>query len=167
MARRLLFSSRTRRYDGGFGKQEMRNPEREVFLFRRRLGLAGVLVLVAFGGLSPTVTLNARVCETYPQVARACVEAGIAVEIVPVTLMGLIAPVTVVGATVFHTVDVLAGIGGRVPQGHRTADRPDVRVGREMAGTVRGDDVEDADDVEAVDDVIDDVAPAEALESVA
>ncbi|MEO8676860.1 MAG: penicillin-binding protein 2 [Casimicrobiaceae bacterium] len=29
----------------------MRNPEREVFLFRRRLGLAGVLVLVAFGGL--------------------------------------------------------------------------------------------------------------------
>ena len=51
MARRLLFSSRSRRYDGGFGKQEMRNPEREVFLFRRRLGLAGVLVLVAFGGL--------------------------------------------------------------------------------------------------------------------
>src|SRR6185369_13081835 len=33
-----------------------------------------------------------------------------AVEIVPVTLMGLIAPVTVVGATVFHTTDVLAGI---------------------------------------------------------
>ena len=51
MARRLLFRSRSRRYDGGFGKQEMRNPEREVFLFRRRLGLAGVLVLVAFGGL--------------------------------------------------------------------------------------------------------------------
>ena len=39
-----------------------------------------------------------------------CVEAGIPVEIVPVTLMGLIAPVTVVGATVFHTADVLAGI---------------------------------------------------------
>ncbi len=51
MARRLLFRSRSRRYDGGFGKQELRNPEREVFLFRRRLGLAGVLVLVAFGGL--------------------------------------------------------------------------------------------------------------------
>jgi trimethylamine--corrinoid protein Co-methyltransferase len=32
------------------------------------------------------------------------------VEIVPVTLMGLIAPVTTVGATVFHTADVLAGI---------------------------------------------------------
>ena len=39
-----------------------------------------------------------------------CVEAGIPVEIVPVTLMGLIAPVTLLGATVFHTIDVLAGI---------------------------------------------------------
>lgn len=39
-----------------------------------------------------------------------CVECGIPVEIVPVTLMGLIAPVTLVGATVFHTVDTLAGI---------------------------------------------------------
>jgi trimethylamine---corrinoid protein Co-methyltransferase len=39
-----------------------------------------------------------------------CVEAGIPVEIVPVTLMGLIAPVTIVGAAVFHTVDVLAGL---------------------------------------------------------
>jgi allantoinase len=26
--------------------------------------------------ISPTVTLNARVCETYPQVAQACVDAG-------------------------------------------------------------------------------------------
>jgi penicillin-binding protein 2 len=48
---RLLFSSRHRRRDSGFGAQELRNPEREVFLFRRRLGVAGVLVLVAFGGL--------------------------------------------------------------------------------------------------------------------
>jgi trimethylamine---corrinoid protein Co-methyltransferase len=39
-----------------------------------------------------------------------CVEAGIPIEIVPVTLMGLIAPVTLVGATVFHCADVLAGI---------------------------------------------------------
>lgn len=39
-----------------------------------------------------------------------CVEWGIPVEIVPVTLMGLIAPVSVVGATVFHVVDVLAGL---------------------------------------------------------
>src|SRR5262245_13186927 len=39
-----------------------------------------------------------------------CAEYGIPVEIVPVTLMGLIAPVTLVGATAFHTADVLAGI---------------------------------------------------------
>src|SRR5262245_55566882 len=39
-----------------------------------------------------------------------CVENGIPIEIVPVTLMGLIAPVTLLGATVFHTADVLAGI---------------------------------------------------------
>lgn len=39
-----------------------------------------------------------------------CVESGIPVEIVPVTLMGLIAPVTLVGATVSHCADVLAGL---------------------------------------------------------
>ncbi|HUM68285.1 MAG TPA: trimethylamine methyltransferase family protein, partial [Chloroflexota bacterium] len=39
-----------------------------------------------------------------------CVEWGIPIEIVPVTLMGLIAPVTLVGATVFHVADVLAGL---------------------------------------------------------
>jgi trimethylamine--corrinoid protein Co-methyltransferase len=39
-----------------------------------------------------------------------CVEAGIPIEIVPVTLMGLIAPVTLIGALVFHCVDVLAGL---------------------------------------------------------
>ena len=37
-----------------------------------------------------------------------CAEFGIPVEIVPVTLMGLIAPVTLVGATVMHVADVLA-----------------------------------------------------------
>ncbi len=39
-----------------------------------------------------------------------CVEWGIPVEIVPVTLMGLIAPVTLVGATVMHVADVLSGL---------------------------------------------------------
>jgi trimethylamine--corrinoid protein Co-methyltransferase len=39
-----------------------------------------------------------------------CVEWGIPIEVVPVTLMGLIAPVTLVEATVFHTADVLAGL---------------------------------------------------------
>ena len=57
-----------------------------------------------------TATGNFRYSEDSCQNLVDCVEAGIPVEIVPVTLMGLIAPVTVVGATVFHTVDVLAGI---------------------------------------------------------
>ncbi|MEM7347564.1 MAG: trimethylamine methyltransferase family protein, partial [Chloroflexota bacterium] len=39
-----------------------------------------------------------------------CIEWGIPLEIVPVTLMGLIAPVTAVGATVMHVADVLAGV---------------------------------------------------------
>ncbi|HJN50341.1 MAG: trimethylamine methyltransferase family protein [Pseudomonadales bacterium] len=39
-----------------------------------------------------------------------CIAAGIPIEFVPVTLMGLIAPVTLVGALVFHCVDVLTGI---------------------------------------------------------
>ena len=57
-----------------------------------------------------TATGNFRYSEDSCQNMIDCVEAGIAVEIVPVTLMGLIAPVTTVGATVFHTVDVLACI---------------------------------------------------------
>jgi len=57
-----------------------------------------------------TATGNFRYSEDSCQNMIDCVEAGVAVEIVPVTLMGLIAPVTIVGATIFHTVDVLAGI---------------------------------------------------------
>jgi trimethylamine---corrinoid protein Co-methyltransferase len=57
-----------------------------------------------------TATGNFRYSEDSCQNLLDCVDAGIPVEIVPVTLMGLIAPVTLVGATVFHTVDVLAGI---------------------------------------------------------
>ncbi len=57
-----------------------------------------------------TATGNFRYSEDSCQNLIDCVEAGVPVEIVPVTLMGLIAPVTTVGATVFHTADVLAGI---------------------------------------------------------
>jgi trimethylamine--corrinoid protein Co-methyltransferase len=57
-----------------------------------------------------TATGNFRYGEDSCQNLLDCVEAGIPVEIVPVTLMGLIAPVTLVGATVFHTADVLAGV---------------------------------------------------------
>jgi trimethylamine--corrinoid protein Co-methyltransferase len=39
-----------------------------------------------------------------------CVEAGIPIEIVPVTLMGLLAPVTTLGAASFHLADLLAGL---------------------------------------------------------
>lgn len=57
-----------------------------------------------------TATGNFRYGEDSCQNLLDCVEAGIAVEIVPVTLMGLIAPVTLVGALVFHCVDVLTGL---------------------------------------------------------
>jgi len=49
MARRLLF---TRRRDAtSFGSSELRNPERDLYLFRRRLSLVAALVFVAFCGL--------------------------------------------------------------------------------------------------------------------
>ena len=50
---RLLFHSRRRaRGDGPtLGSPELRNPEREVFLFRRRLSFAGAFVLLALLGL--------------------------------------------------------------------------------------------------------------------
>jgi trimethylamine--corrinoid protein Co-methyltransferase len=57
-----------------------------------------------------TASGNFRYSEDSCQNLIDCVEAGIPVEIVPVTLQGLIAPVTTVGATIFHTIDVLAGI---------------------------------------------------------
>ncbi|MEM8859409.1 MAG: trimethylamine methyltransferase family protein [Chloroflexota bacterium] len=57
-----------------------------------------------------TATGNFRYSEDSCQNLLDCVEYGSPLEIVPVTLMGLIAPVTLVGATVFHTVDVLAGL---------------------------------------------------------
>ena len=57
-----------------------------------------------------TATGNFRYGEDSCENLLECVEAGIPIEIVPVTLMGLIAPVSLVGALVFHAVDVLTGI---------------------------------------------------------
>ncbi|HLF88132.1 MAG TPA: trimethylamine methyltransferase family protein [Anaerolineales bacterium] len=57
-----------------------------------------------------TATGNFRYSEDSCQNLLDCVEAGIPVEIVPVTIMGLIAPVTLFRAAVFHVVDVLAGL---------------------------------------------------------
>jgi penicillin-binding protein 2 len=53
MRRRLLFTANRRGFGRhpGFGAPELRNPEREVFLFRRRLGIAAACVVVAFGCL--------------------------------------------------------------------------------------------------------------------
>src|SRR4030095_8894133 len=50
---RLLFRSdwRSRSDTVALGSPELRNPERELFLFRRRLSLAGVLVALALFGL--------------------------------------------------------------------------------------------------------------------
>ena len=51
---RLLFTSKRggfARPSASFGASELRNPEREVFLFRRRLSLVAFLVFVAFCGL--------------------------------------------------------------------------------------------------------------------
>jgi trimethylamine--corrinoid protein Co-methyltransferase len=57
-----------------------------------------------------TATGNFRYGEDSSQNLLDCVDWGIPIEVVPVTLMGLIAPVTLIGATVFHSVDVLAGV---------------------------------------------------------
>ena len=51
---RKLFGNRRRGRDslGGFDGHVVRNAERELFLFKRRLAIAGFAVLVAFGGLT-------------------------------------------------------------------------------------------------------------------
>jgi penicillin-binding protein 2 len=51
MARRFRFL-RPREDDRGFGGGEVRDAERELFHFRRRLAIAGVVVLAAFAGLT-------------------------------------------------------------------------------------------------------------------
>ena len=57
-----------------------------------------------------TATGNFRYSEDSCQNLLDCVEAGVPVEIVPVTLMGLTAPVTLVGSAIFHAVDTIAGV---------------------------------------------------------
>jgi len=51
---RKLFGNRRRGRDslGGFDGHVVRNAERELFLFKRRLAIAGLAVIVAFGGLT-------------------------------------------------------------------------------------------------------------------
>jgi len=48
---RLLFTSRWHDQGSALGSPEFKNPERELFLFRRRLSIAGALAALALGGL--------------------------------------------------------------------------------------------------------------------
>ena len=72
-----------------------------------------------------TPTGNFRYSEDSCQNLLDCVEWGIPIEIVPVTLMGLVAPATLVGALVFHCVDVIAGIC--MAQNHQSRHTPIIR----------------------------------------
>ncbi|MFL5755013.1 MAG: trimethylamine methyltransferase family protein [Chloroflexota bacterium] len=92
---------------GAFTEHGVRRMVEMLELFRRDRADLIARPLTIF---TITATGNFRYSEDSCQNLIDCVEAGIPVEIVPVTLMGLIAPVTLVGATVFHAVDVLAGI---------------------------------------------------------
>jgi len=92
---------------GAFGEHGVPRMVEMMQLFRAdRVALAEKPLSI----FTITATGNFRYGEDSCQNLLDCVEAGIPVEIVPVTLMGLIAPVTLVGALVFHCVDVLTGI---------------------------------------------------------
>lgn len=92
---------------GAFTEHGVPRMAEMLALFRRdRADLAGRPLAI----FTITATGNFRYSEDSCQNLLDCAEWGIPVEIVPVTLLGLVAPVTVIGATVFHTVDVLAGL---------------------------------------------------------
>lgn len=92
---------------GAFGEHGVPRMADMMQLFRRD---RADLVAKPMSIFTITATGNFRFGEDSCQNLLDCVEAGIPVEIVPVTLMGLIAPVTLIGACVFHCVDVLTGI---------------------------------------------------------
>jgi trimethylamine--corrinoid protein Co-methyltransferase len=103
----LLTNTRKPVVSGAFGEQGVPRMAAMMQLFRRdRADLAARPMSI----FTVTATGNFRYGEDSCQNLLDCVEAGIPVEIVPVTLMGLIAPVTLIGALVFHCVDVLTGI---------------------------------------------------------
>ena len=103
----LLTTSRKPMVTGAFTEHGVPRMRDMLQLFRRD---HAELVAKPMAIFTITATGNFRYSEDSCQNLLDCVEAGIPVEIVPVTLMGLIAPVTLVGALVFHCVDVLAGI---------------------------------------------------------
>lgn len=102
-----LVNSKKPVVSGAFGEHGVPRMVEMMQLFRRdRAELIGKPLSI----FTVTATGNFRFGEDSCQNLLDCVQAGIPVEIVPVTLMGLIAPVTLVGALVFHCVDVLTGI---------------------------------------------------------
>ncbi len=103
----VLTQSRKPVVSGAFTAHGVPRMAEMMALFRRdRLDLASRPLSI----FTITATGNFRYGEDSCQNLIDCVEWGIPVEIVPVTIMGLIAPVTPIGAAVFHTVDVLAGL---------------------------------------------------------
>jgi trimethylamine--corrinoid protein Co-methyltransferase len=103
----LLVTSKKPVVSGAFTEHGVPRMRDMLQLFRRD---RADLVAKPMSIFTITATGNFRYSEDSCQNMLDCVEAGIPVEIVPVTLMGLIAPVTLVGALVFHCVDVLTGI---------------------------------------------------------
>ncbi len=92
---------------GAFSEHGVPRMAEMMALFRRDKAELGARPLSIF---TITATGNFRYGEDSCQNLLDCVEWGIPIEIVPVTLMGLTAPVTLVGAAVFHAIDTLAGI---------------------------------------------------------
>jgi trimethylamine--corrinoid protein Co-methyltransferase len=103
----LLTTSKKPMVSGAFTEHGVPRMRDMMQLFRRD---RAELVAKPMSIFTITATGNFRYSEDSCQNLLDCVEAGIPVEIVPVTLMGLIAPVTLVGALVFHLVDTLTGI---------------------------------------------------------
>jgi trimethylamine--corrinoid protein Co-methyltransferase len=102
-----LMNSRKPVVSGAFTEHGVGRMAEMMALFRRD---RADLIARPMSIFTITATGNFRYSEDSCQNLLDCVEWGIPVEIVPVTLMGLIAPVSLVGATVFHTADTLAGI---------------------------------------------------------
>jgi trimethylamine---corrinoid protein Co-methyltransferase len=102
-----LSQSRKPVVSGAFTEQGVVRMAEMMALFRRD---KADLVARPMSIFTITATGMFRYSEDSCQNLLDCVEWGIPIEVVPVTLMGLIAPVTLVGATVFHTADVLAGL---------------------------------------------------------
>jgi trimethylamine--corrinoid protein Co-methyltransferase len=103
----LLTTSKKPMVSGAFTEHGVPRMRDMMQLFRRD---RAELIAKPLSIFTITATGNFRYGEDSCQNMLDCVEAGIPVEIVPVTLMGLIAPVTLVGALVFHVADVLTGI---------------------------------------------------------